>query len=109
MHTIECHSNGSDDETLNCFVAEFVWLAQARSVPCSSLKPIHKNQQEEMKFTFDVFKCDCIFYEMSKNGYIKLSHPLPPFDELKYPAYCKRHNSASHATNDYNVFRRQVQ
>jgi hypothetical protein len=65
--TIESHSDGSNDETSNCFVAKFVWPTQARSVPCSSLKPIHKNQQEEMKFTFDVSKCDCIFDEMSKN------------------------------------------
>jgi hypothetical protein len=109
MHAIECHSNGSGDETSNCFVAEFVWPAQARSVPYSSLKPIHKNQQEEMKFTFDVLKCDRIFDEMLKNGYIKLSHLLLPLDELKHRAYCKRHNSASHSTNDWNVFRRQVQ
>ena len=30
-------------------------------------------------------------------------------DELKRRAYCKWHNSFSHATNDCNVFRRQVQ
>jgi hypothetical protein len=30
-------------------------------------------------------------------------------DELKRHAYCKWHNSFSHATNDCNVFRRQIQ
>jgi hypothetical protein len=30
-------------------------------------------------------------------------------DELKRRAYCKWHNSFSHATNDCNVFRRQIQ
>jgi hypothetical protein len=30
-------------------------------------------------------------------------------EELKRRAYCKWHNSFSHATNDCNVFRRQMQ
>jgi hypothetical protein len=30
-------------------------------------------------------------------------------EELKRHAYCKWHNSFSHATNDCNVFRRQIQ
>ena len=46
---------------------------------------------------------------MLKNGFIKLSHAIPPADQLKNHAYCKWHNSFSHATNDCNVFRRQVQ
>jgi hypothetical protein len=33
-----------------------------------------------------------------------MSHNLPPYDELKRRAYCK-----SHATNDCNIFHRQVQ
>ena len=54
-------------------------------------------------------KCDRIFDELHKGGYIKLSHTLPPLDEVKRRAFCKWHNSYSHATNDCNVFRRQVQ
>ena len=46
---------------------------------------------------------------MLKNGNIQLSHAIPSPDELKRHAYCKWHNSTSHATNDCNVFRRQVQ
>jgi hypothetical protein len=38
-----------------------------------------------------------------------MSHTIPPLDELKWKAYCRCHNSFSHATNDYNIFRRQVQ
>ena len=30
-------------------------------------------------------------------------------DELKRGAYCKLHNTFSHATNDCNVLRRQIQ
>jgi hypothetical protein len=32
-----------------------------------------------MKFTFDVAKCDKIFDELHKVGYIKMSHTIPPF------------------------------
>ena len=90
-------------------VAEFVWPAQTKLVNCPSLKPIHKNQQEDLKFTFDVSKCDRIFHELLKFGYIKISHALPSLDELKRRAYCKYHNSFSHATSNCNVFCRQIQ
>jgi hypothetical protein len=42
---------------------------------------------------------------------IKLSsnHIIPSQEQLKKHAYCKWYNSYSHATNDYNGFRRQVQ
>ena len=49
------------------------------------------------------------FDEMLKNKYIKLSHPLPPLDELKYRAYCNCHNSTSHATNNCDAFCWQCQ
>jgi hypothetical protein len=62
-----------------------------------------------LKFTFDVSKCDRIFDELLKLGNIKISHTMPPIDEIKRHAYCKFHNSYSHATNDCNVFRRQIQ
>jgi hypothetical protein len=38
-----------------------------------------------------------------------LSRTIPPLDELKRKAYCRWHNSYSHATNDYNVFHCQIQ
>jgi hypothetical protein len=44
-----------------------------------------------------------------KSGNIKQTHIIPPLDELKRRVYCKYHNSFFHATNDCNVFRRQVQ
>jgi hypothetical protein len=73
------------------------------------LQPVQKKQQEEIKFTFNVGKCDKIFDEILKNGNIKIDYIVPPADELKRRAYCKWHNSFSHATNDCNVFRRQIQ
>ena len=58
-----------------------------------SLKPIHKDRQE--RFTFDVSKCERLFDELYKNGYIKMSHVIPPLEELKRRAYCKFHNNLS--------------
>jgi hypothetical protein len=42
-----------------------------------------------------------------KSANIKLTHTIPPLEELKRRAYSKFHNSFSHA--ECNVFRRQVQ
>ena len=89
------------------YAAEFVWPSQAKSYACSALKPIHKNRQEE--FIFYVSKCDRIFDELYKNGYIKMSHTIPPLEELKWRVYCKFYNTFSHATNDCNILRRQIQ
>ena len=38
-----------------------------------------------------------------------MTHTIPPLEELKRRAYCKFHNTFSHATNDCNVLRRQIQ
>jgi hypothetical protein len=45
-----------------------------------------------------------IFDELVKSDNIKVTHTLPPLDELKRRAYCKWHNSFSHATNDCHFF-----
>jgi hypothetical protein len=74
-----------------------------------TLKLVYKNRQEEIKFTFDVAKCNKIFYEFHKAGCIKMSHTIPPLNDLKWKAYYRWHNSFSHATNDCNIFHRQVQ
>jgi hypothetical protein len=73
------------------------------------LQPIQKKRQEEVEFTINIGKCDKIFDELLKNGNIKINHTIPSADELKRCTYCKWHNSFSHATNDCNVFRRQIQ
>jgi hypothetical protein len=81
------------------------WFGQNRP----NLQPVQKKRQEEVKFIFNVGKCDKIFDELLKNGNIRINHTVPSVDELKRRAYCKWHNSFSHATNDCNVFRRQMQ
>ena len=105
VHALECNSNCSDDESNDVYAAEFAWPSQAKPFTCSALKPIQKNRQDE-KFTFDVSKCERIFDELYRIGYVKMSHTLPSLEELKRRAYCKFHNIFSHATNDCNVLRR---
>ena len=95
----------SDDEEKEVYATEFVWQTAAKPCSCASLKLTQKNRQEEMKFTFDVSKCDSIFDELLRLGHLKITHVIPPLEELKRRAYCKFHNSSSHATNDCNVFR----
>jgi hypothetical protein len=109
VHIVECDQSNSDDESTKVYVAEMVWPKQAKSSTCSSSQPVEKKRQEEVKFTFNVGKCDKIFDELLKNGNIEINHIVPSTDELKHRAYCKWHNSFYHATNDYNVFHRQIQ
>ena len=92
VHALECNSDCSDDESNDVYAAEFSWPSQAKLFTCSALKPIHKNRQDE-KFTFDVSKYERIFDELYRLGYIKMSHTVPPLEELKRRAYCKPHNT----------------
>jgi hypothetical protein len=108
MHALDCNSDCSDDESNDVYAAEFDWPSQAKPFTCSTLMPIHKNRQEEI-FTFDVSKCERIFDELYRIGYIKMSHTIPPPEELKRRPYCKFNNTFSHATNDCNVLCRQIQ
>ena len=112
MHYVDYDSDSSaslHDGPEEVYDAELMWPPKAKSYCCGSLKPVHKNQQEEVKFTFDVAKCERIFDELYKSGYIKCLHNIPQIEELKNKAYCKWHNIFSHATNDCNVFHQHVQ
>jgi hypothetical protein len=108
VNVVDYICNNLNDET-EIYNAEFVWSSEDKSFSYTSLKPASKGRQEELNFTFDVSKCDCIFDELLKLGNIKISHTMPPFDDIKRHAYCKYHHSYSHATNDCNVFRRKIQ
>jgi hypothetical protein len=83
VNYVDCDSDSSSDESNDVYAAEFCWPSKAKSYACDSLKPVHKNWHEEIKFTFDISKCDMIFDELHKAGYIKMSHTIPPLDELK--------------------------
>jgi hypothetical protein len=112
VHAFDCDSDSSDDDAeLEVCAAEWNWPAKSKPITCSALKPARKSRQDDMKFTFDVAKCDRIFDWLLQEKVIQLgpNHVIPSPDELKKRAYCKWHNVYSHATNDCNVFRRQVQ
>ena len=108
-HVLSVESDHSDNKNKDIYDAEFKWSSTNKSTTFDSLKPISRNRQEERKLSFNPAKCDQIFDELLKAGKIKLSHAIPPLEELKKRAYCKWHNSFSHATNDCNTFRRQIQ
>jgi hypothetical protein len=48
-----------------------VWPKHAKSSACSSLQPVQKKRQDEIKFTFNVGKCDQIFDELLKMETLK--------------------------------------
>jgi hypothetical protein len=99
--TVEYNSENSDDEA-DIYTAEFVWPSKAKPYNCDALKPIRKNCEDEIKFSFDVAKCDRIFDAMLKDKYIRISHTLPPLEELERRAYCKYHNFAMFFSDRYN-------
>jgi hypothetical protein len=65
-HLVDHDSDGSDDESNEVYAAEFVWPSEAKPGSIPSLKPIQKNRQDEMRFTFDVSNCDRTFDELLK-------------------------------------------
>jgi hypothetical protein len=71
------------------------------ALPCSRFKRIGKEKLSSHLMLLSVIRYLC------QN--IKLSHTIPPIEELKRLAYCKWHGKFSHATNDCNVFRQQIQ
>jgi hypothetical protein len=52
-----------DDEDKDIYVAKFAWSVTDRLSNCASLKADAKKWQD-VKFTFDVAKCDRIFDEL---------------------------------------------
>ena len=61
VQVVAYDSSDSENESSDVFVAEFVWPSKAKSLTCDSLKPVHKNRQDDVKFTFDAAKCYRIF------------------------------------------------
>ena len=89
VHFIDDNSDCSNDDNKEFLAAEIKWLAENKLVTCPSLKPTNNNRNEKMKFTFDFSKCDRIFDELLKFGYIRINYTLPSANELKRRAYCK--------------------
>jgi hypothetical protein len=58
---IEYASKSSNDKEAGMCVAEWSWASKSKPFVCFSLKPTSKSQQDDIRFTFDVTKCDNIF------------------------------------------------
>jgi hypothetical protein len=99
----------SSEEEEVC-VGEWVDAPQAKPLKCSFLKP-EPSKNGEMKFTFDVSKCDRLFDVLLQNNIIKLKggYVIPTAEQLARKKYCKWHDSFSHITNECNYFCRQIQ
>ncbi len=100
-------SDGKGDH--DRYVAEWSWTNKNKLFACSNLMPTpRKNPQSEVKYSFDVAKCDKIFDYLLQEKQIRLpkGHVIPYQEELKRRDYRKWHDSHSHSTNDCNVFRR---
>jgi hypothetical protein len=108
---VEYSSESSDNKKADMCVAEWSWGSKSKPFICSSLKLASKSRQDEMRYTFNIAKCDRIFDYLLQEKQIKLpsGHVIPSPEQLKKHAYCKWNYSYSYATNDCNVFRRQVQ
>jgi hypothetical protein len=111
VNMVEYSSDLSDDEEADMCVAKWSWGSKSKPFVFSSLKPASKSRQDEMHYTFNIAKCDRIFDYLLQEKQIKLpsGQVIPSLEQLKKHAYCKWHNSYSHATNDCNVSHRQVQ
>ena len=109
VNTLECDSDSASDDDVEICVAEWVHAPKSKPFACTALRPTPAKR--EVKFTFDIIKCDKIFDMLLQEKHIRLreGHVFPSSEELREKAYCKWHNSFSHASNDCNVFRRQVQ
>jgi hypothetical protein len=85
INMVEYSSESSDDEETGMCVAEWNWNSKSKPFVCSSLKPTSKNQQDEMRYTFNVTKCDKIFYYLLQDKQIKLSsnNVIPSLEQLK--------------------------
>jgi hypothetical protein len=105
---VEDSSKLSDDEETDMCVDEWSRGSKSKPFVCSSLKLTSKIRQGKVHYTSDVAKCDRIFDYLLQEKQIKLpsGHVIPSSEQLKKRAYCKWHNSYSHATNDCNVFHR---
>jgi hypothetical protein len=103
MHFLE--EEADDEEGNEICVAEWDEKPEDKPISCSFLKP-NGGQRDEMRYTFDVTKCDRLSNLLLWGGVIRLTegHIIPHTDILAKKTYCKWHNSYTHTTNECNYF-----
>jgi hypothetical protein len=94
-----------DEEGNEICIAEWVEKPGDKPISCSFLKP-NGGRREEMRYTFDMSKCDRLFDLLLQGGVIRLieGHVVPSADILVKKTYCKWHDSYTHTTNECNYF-----
>jgi hypothetical protein len=92
-----------EEEGNEICVAEWVEKPEDKPISCSFLKP-NRGRMEEMRYTFDVSKCDHLFDLLLRGGVIRLTegHVISNTDILVKKTYCKWHDSYTHTTNECN-------
>jgi hypothetical protein len=82
INTIEYNSESSNDEEADMCVAEWSWGSKSKPFVCTSLKLASKSRQDEMRYTFDIAKCDNIFDYLLQEKQIKLptGHIIPSLE-----------------------------
>jgi hypothetical protein len=69
-HHINFMDEEADDQECNDIcVAEWIEKPRAKLISCSFLKP-NRGRREEMRYTFDVSKCDRLFDLLLQGGVI---------------------------------------
>jgi hypothetical protein len=88
--------DASSDEDVGVCLAKWVDGGRDKPLACAFLKP-NPRKREEMKFTFDVIKCDKLFDVLLQNNVIHLSeeHIVPPVGQPVKGNYCKWHGTFS--------------
>jgi hypothetical protein len=70
-----------DEEGNEICVAEWLEKPRGKPISCSFLKP-NEERRDEMRYAFDVSKCDCLFDLLLRGGVIRLTegHIIPSAD-----------------------------
>jgi hypothetical protein len=90
-HHVNFMDEEADEEEGNeICVAEWVEKPGDKPISCSFLKP-NGGWREEMRYTFDMSKCDHLFELLLRGGAIRLTkgHVIPNIDILAKKTYCK--------------------
>jgi hypothetical protein len=90
-HHVNFVDEEADDEEGNKIcVAKWVEKPEDKPISCSFLNP-NGGRREEMRYTFDVSKCDRLFDLLLWGGVIQLTegHVIPSADILAKKTYCK--------------------
>jgi hypothetical protein len=82
---VEYSSESTDDEEADMCVAKWSWGSKSKPFVCSNLKLASKSQEDKIRYTFDIAKCDRIFDYLLQEKQIQLpsGQVIPSPEQLK--------------------------